>query len=361
MRIAIFISSHGFGHAARATAIAEALSKRIPNLQFDLLTAVPEWFFKSAHIQFDYHYLDCDPGLKQTNPFDVDLQGSAYALNRLLPFDQIQIKTIAKRLNERRCRLILCDVAVFGIAVAKIARLPSVLVENFTWDWIYHALSPRLPILGHYADILAPLIPQADLHIQTQPVCSPDSRALTVPPVSREPRTERQTTRERLGIDAKKHLIFITLGGVAHDHPYLQHLIDQPGPYYFLVAGAESANRIAHNVHILPAQSTYFHPDLVHSADLVIGKAGYSTLSEVFHAGTRFAYFCRQNNPEMAALVTFLNHTVPGVELDMKTYAHACWLQQLPDLLSLPQADRTGINNGAEPTADAISSLLQHR
>ena len=360
MRIAIFISSHGFGHAARATAIAEALSKRIPNLQFDLLTAVPEWFFKSAHIQFDYHYLDCDPGLKQTNPFDVDLQGSAYALNRLLPFDQIQIKTIAKRLNERRCRLILCDVAVFGIAVAKIARLPSVLVENFTWDWIYHALSPRLPILGHYADILAPLIPQADLHIQTQPVCSPDSRALTVPPVSRVPRTERQTTRERLGIDAKKYLIFITLGGVAHDHPYLQHLIDQPGPYYFLVAGAESANRIAHNVHILPAQSTYFHPDLVHSADLVIGKAGYSTLSEVFHAGTRFAYFCRQNNPEMAALVTFLNPTVPGVELDMKTYAHACWLQQLPDLLSLPQADRTGINNGAEPTADAISSLLQN-
>ena len=110
----------------------------------------------------------------------------------------------------------------------------------------------------------------------------------------------------------------------------------------------------------MPAQSTYFHPDLVHSADLVIGKAGYSTLSEVFHAGTRFAYFCRQNNPEMAALVTFLNHTVPGVELDMKTYAHACWLQQLPDLLSLPQADRTGMNNGAEPTADAISSLLQH-
>ena len=215
-------------------------------------------------------------------------------------------------------------------------------------------------MLGHYADILAPLISQADRHIQTQPVGSPDSRALTVPPVSRKPRTERPATRERLGINAEEDLIFITLGGVAHDHPYLQRLVDQPGPYYFLVAGAESTGRIAHNVHILPAQSLYFHPDLVHSADLVIGKAGYSTLSEVFHAGTRFAYFRRQNNPEMDALVTFLNHAVPGVELEMETYAHACGLQQLPDLLSLPQADRTGVRNGAELSADAISTLLQH-
>ncbi|MEE2611443.1 MAG: hypothetical protein VYB24_04595, partial [Pseudomonadota bacterium] len=101
MRIALFISSHGFGHAARATAIAEALSRRIPNLQFDLLTAVPGWFFESAHIRFDYHYLDCDPGLRQTNPFDVDLQDSAYDLDRLLPFDQAQIKSVAKRLTEQ--------------------------------------------------------------------------------------------------------------------------------------------------------------------------------------------------------------------------------------------------------------------
>ncbi|HAU09897.1 MAG TPA: hypothetical protein DCS41_00415, partial [Gammaproteobacteria bacterium] len=79
---------------------------------------MPGWFFESAHIRFDYHYLDCDPGLRQTNPFDVDLQDSAYDLDRLLPFDQAQIKSVAKRLNEQRCRLVICDIAVFGIAVA---------------------------------------------------------------------------------------------------------------------------------------------------------------------------------------------------------------------------------------------------
>ena len=45
MKIAWFISSHGFGHAARAVAIAQAMRRQRPDCEFLLLTATPAWFF----------------------------------------------------------------------------------------------------------------------------------------------------------------------------------------------------------------------------------------------------------------------------------------------------------------------------
>ena len=43
------------------------------------------------------------------------------------------------------------------------AGLPSVLVENFTWDWIYRLAEGRCPALAGFAgqDVLAP---DGDLH-----------------------------------------------------------------------------------------------------------------------------------------------------------------------------------------------------
>ncbi|HYQ61402.1 MAG TPA: hypothetical protein VEP29_10130, partial [Desulfatiglandales bacterium] len=44
-RIACFISPHGYGHAARATAVMEALHHLDPEKEFEIFTEVPEWFF----------------------------------------------------------------------------------------------------------------------------------------------------------------------------------------------------------------------------------------------------------------------------------------------------------------------------
>jgi len=33
--------------------------------------------------------------------------------------------------------LSICEIAPMGILVAKETRVPAILVDNFTWDWIY--------------------------------------------------------------------------------------------------------------------------------------------------------------------------------------------------------------------------------
>ena len=48
VRIAYFITPHGFGHAARAAAVMVALQAIDPALQFDIFTQVPHRFFQDS-------------------------------------------------------------------------------------------------------------------------------------------------------------------------------------------------------------------------------------------------------------------------------------------------------------------------
>ena len=44
--VAFFVSSHGFGHAARACAVGEALVAARSDTRFGFYSEVPAWFFK---------------------------------------------------------------------------------------------------------------------------------------------------------------------------------------------------------------------------------------------------------------------------------------------------------------------------
>ena len=66
------------------------------------------------------------------------------------------------------------------------------------------------------------------------------------------------------------------------------------------------------HVTCLPHQSDYYHPDLIRAADVVVGKAGYSTLAEVYHAGTPFGCVGRSGFRETDILEAFMAAHMPG-------------------------------------------------
>ncbi|MEZ4565569.1 MAG: hypothetical protein R2860_00925 [Desulfobacterales bacterium] len=73
INLAYFVSSHGFGHAARSCAVMNAIFKRWPFVRFDIFTRTPEWFFKnSLAAPFVYHSCVTDVGLVQTDPLHFD-------------------------------------------------------------------------------------------------------------------------------------------------------------------------------------------------------------------------------------------------------------------------------------------------
>ena len=79
--MACFVTPHGFGHAARCSAVLQALVERRPSVRLHIFTTVPEWFFhKSIGEIYDYHLCTTDVGLVQVSPLVEDLRRTAVEL-----------------------------------------------------------------------------------------------------------------------------------------------------------------------------------------------------------------------------------------------------------------------------------------
>ncbi|MDE3091083.1 MAG: hypothetical protein KGJ80_17045, partial [Chloroflexota bacterium] len=277
------------------------------------------------------------------------------SLNHFLPFNSRLIDHLAWRLGQFKCKLVVCDIAPLGIVVARAAGVPSVLVENFTWDWIYQGYQRDEP---RFADAIAYLrgaFPAADYHIQTEPVCRYGAADLITAPISRAPRLSRQATREKLGIPRAAKAVLITMGGIPGEYDFLHRLQEQRG-VYFVIPGNGARTRRNGNLVLLPHRSEFYHPDLVNACDAVIGKLGYSTVAEVYRAGMPLGYVSRARFRESAVMARFVRRQMSGVAISEAQFQRGDWLHHLPDLLALPRV-RGREANGAVQVARFIAKL----
>lgn len=358
-RIACFISPHGYGHAARTAAVVEALHHLDPEQEFEIFTEVPEWFFRhSLSGAFTYHPLLTDIGLVQASALKVDLAKTAARLDSFLPFQESAISELAHVVTERRCRLILCDISPMGILVARRAGLPSVLIENFTWDWIYEEYAAECAGMTARLSYLGELFRKADFHIQTQPVCRPQNAQLTTSPVSRNARTSRENIRERLGIAPDALVTMVTMGGIPENYPFMDQLSGFED-IVFLIPGAGQKASKRKNLFLLPHHSEFFHPDLVNASDALVGKVGYSTLSEVYWAGIPFGYIARDNFRESPVLVSFIEKEMKGFPVSRDEFAGGAFVPRVRELFALGRIERKGLN-GAEQAARFIFNLIKN-
>ena len=172
LKIAYFVSSHGFGHAARSTAVMQALIKKIPEINIEIFTQTPEWFFaESIKGNFCYYTQRTDVGLYQSNPFDEDIPKTLEELNGFYPLKEKLLEKISKKLKDSAVDLVICDISPLGLLAARQANIPSVLVENFTWDWIYmNYLTENMHFNAHI-QYLATVFANCNYHIKTIPFC----------------------------------------------------------------------------------------------------------------------------------------------------------------------------------------------
>ena len=356
-QIAYFISPHGFGHASRASAVMTALREMDPDVHFEIFTTVPKWFFEeSVGEGFSYHPLLTDIGLVQKTSLCADLPETVVQLDRFLPFEDRVVEALADPIIRSNVSLVICDIAPLGIAVAQKAGVPSMLVENFTWDWVYDEYVETHKGLKPHMAYLGALFRQADYHVKTEPVCFPGSAEFTVPPVSRRPRTRGNETRQKLGIPEDAKLLIITMGGIPEDHGFMGTL-NLPGDIYLLMPGADSPPQIRDQQIRLPHQSEFFHPDLIAASDAVIGKVGYSTLAEIYHAGIPFGFIKRSDFRESDILALFIEEQMNGFSIPEADFHSGQWLSEASRLLNMPRMERQG-ENGAIKIARFVRNLV---
>jgi len=155
-------------------------------------------------------------------------------------------------------------------------------------------------------------------------------------------------------------MVLASMGGVGWDYGPLDRMVGDDGPWLVVPGGAEGEMRRGRLL-VLPFHSMYFHPDLVHAADVVVGKLGYSTVAEVCHAGTAFAYVERPRFPESPVLARFVDEKLTAVMLEPAAFANCQWLPAVREALAAPRktpAARDGAAEAAAAILDCFSDVL---
>ena len=350
--LSYFITPHGFGHATRTQAVLEAFKELLPHVHVNLITTVPRKFLEQTSVSMTHHHIVVDVGFIQADAFSINLPKTHKALGELLPFKS----SLVNRCKEicKTSQVILCDISPLGIAVGKELGIPSVLIENFTWDWIYENSTVNKD-LAPFKSILQKLYCQADHRIQCYPVCRTVNGSYRVNPIARKPRISRDKTRSLLGCKSRK-MILITMGGMPSDLPFMAHL-KKYHDYLFVIAGHQGSALLEDNVLTLSHDAPYYHPDLITAADLVICKAGYSTIAECAQSVTNVCCVSREGFAESVALEKFVESELEGISIEQHQFFNGSWIEQIPDLLS---GHRSPVQaNGAMETAHYITKILQ--
>jgi len=352
-RIASFVSPHGFGHAARSSAVLlEALARGAAGVE--VFSTAPRWFFvESLGSAFRLHEEVVDVGFRQRSALHVDIAGTVAALERFLPFDRARVERLGTSVRETGADVVLCDIAPLGVAVAEAAGLPSVLVENFSWGWLYAAYADEAPALRAFGDELDGWAARATRHVQARPACAPDASAEEVDPISRPPRRERSESRRSLGVPGDVPLVVVTMGGHAEDLSFLPGLAGVGG-VHFRVTGALRSETTG-NLHLFDNDTPLYMPDVLRAADAVVAKLGYGTVSEVWREGLPFAHVTRPGFPEMQSLEAFVARQSSGFVLSDEAFVSGAWVERIPELLDLPRRPHEG--GGAGRVAEILVEM----
>ena len=351
LKIAWFVSPHGFGHAARASAVMDEVFRLRPDSVFEVFTTVPEWFFSaSLAAPFHYHLSPCDVGLVQRSALEEDIEATVDRLNDVDLLAEDTVDALAEKVLNLGCRAVVADIAPQGLAVARAAGLPSILVENFTWDWIYRAYASRRPSIGLWIEKFEQVFSQCDLRIQAEPWCRPVEGAVQVAPISRRPREDRQTIRTQLGIEDGQAMLLVSMGGIPWQFSGLERAAEAEG-VTIVIPGGGTTQTQSGSLIVLPHHSRFHHPDLVHAADGVLAKLGYSTVAEVWSAGCSLGWIGRSTFPESEEMAQWVHRNLGGTEISQDELTEGSWIERLEEILC--STGPTGPRIGGTPAAAA--------
>ena len=232
------------------------------------------------------------------------------------------------------------------------------LFENFTWNWIYEPYIGEYPAFRGINERLHEIFVQADHRMQSEPLCDPlDDPEILVPPVSRSPMHSPQYLRERLHIPEKNRIGLISMGGIPEN---LDFAVESsiPDDVTLLLPGTFEKMEILGNKVLLPHHSDCYHPDMVHAADFVIGKAGYSTIAEVCASGAAYGFISRDNFRESDVTAAFLRRRPNSLEISHEHFEAFTLDEEIGKLLKLGKTAPQPVN-GSVIAADFILQTLR--
>jgi UDP:flavonoid glycosyltransferase YjiC (YdhE family) len=369
-RIVFYVSGHGFGHASRAIEVIRAVLRAQPDAHVVVKTsAPPRLFTRALQGQCEVVELECDPGMVQADSLNLDAPES---IRRAVEF-QRRLPALAAAesayLRDAATRVAVGDIPPLAAAAAHLAGIPSVMIGNFTWDWIYEGYhSPDAQAVARdikrlYRDATVALrLPMAGGFEGLEPITR------NIPFIARQSQRTQDDVRRALGLPpraAGKPLVLMSFGGygvsgldtaaLANLTPYSVATTDLSARTSSRAATGELLYISEQDVH----NQGLLYEDLVRGADVVVTKPGYGIISEAIANGPALLYTSRGDFVEYDLLVNEMPRYLRVRFIEQERLLKGDWLAPLEALLSQPPPPERPALNGAEIAAEEVLKLVR--
>ncbi|TAK18029.1 MAG: hypothetical protein EPO35_01795 [Acidobacteria bacterium] len=361
-----FISGHGFGHASREVEVINALGRLAgPELRVIIRSAVSATLLdRTLRVPYELRPGICDTGIVQHNSVTHDDAATLAAAREFYGAFDDRVRAEAAALAADRPSVIVCDISPLGLAVAARLGVPSILIANFTWDWIYEAhaafreQAPEVLATIRHAQASATLALKLPLSPSFEGTGLRHIEAL--PLIARRPSRSRSETRALLGLPAERRLALLSFGGYGLSELNLAGV--DCAPEWDLVVTdrsvADSAVARLPYVHSLSeadlAGSAARYEDLIAAADAVITKPGFGILGECIAARMPMLYTSRGNFREYDVLVAEMPRFMRSQFISQDDLFAGRWKRSLDQLLAQPEPPEALPPTGAEAAAGII-------
>lgn len=363
-----YISGHGFGHASRQIEIVNALGKLRPDVEIAIRTSAARWLFdRTASGPITLMRGEVDTGVVQVDSLRLDARQTierAREFHRSLP---LRAQEEARLLRGLGARLVVADAPALGCAAAAAAGIPSVVVGNFTWDWIYQAY-------GEAVATAPDLIPSIQAAYRTARAAwrlpmhggfSTFDTIVDVPLVARHATHAREDVRKRLGLPDGLPLVLSSFGGYGvHGLDNLAGLdcLDSYGVVITYRDELEAPSAAPKGIFPVSEDRLYGgglrYEDLVAACDVVATKPGYGIISECIANQVAIMYTSRGLFVEYEVLVAAMPRYLRSGYIDHDALFAGRWRATLDEILSRPHPPETPPTNGAALVCERICSLL---
>jgi len=279
--VALAVSGHGFGHAVRCAEVARVLIDEF-GVRTLVRTEAPAWLFPERAEHLPSPGWPLDVGVAQHDGLDLDIDETRRRWDAFAEDFHARAEVEAQQLLEYGVDVLLGDIPPLAFVAAARAKIPSLALGNFGWDWIYAAW-PEFD--RAIATVRAGYRQAAGL--LRLPLHSADADAFCafksiedVPLVARRARRSRREVRAELGLDQQAKVVLLSFGGFAA-HGLDVQALGQWTDYVFLVTPPVSttAESWPANVVVLQTTPTDF-VSLLAACDVVVSKPGYGVVAD---------------------------------------------------------------------------------
>lgn len=354
MSIIFYISGHGFGHAARQQAIIKHLSNA--GVDVHVKTPTPRKFFDFPHVT--YHEKRYDIGLIQPDSLTVDVDATFEWYRDFLTRQPDIVAGEVAFVHEHDVQLIVSDMPPIAFEIASSAGIPSVACTHFTWDWVY---GQYMPEYDQYSDVIDSL--RASYNKATLALQMPFAHAFDmfeqveeIPLVINMPTQSREQVRQGFDVPDDHRVCLLSMGGMAWGENDVSALREMTGWTFWIMPDIWEQVKNLDHARLIPTDYPNYQ-NLIASADVLVGKAGWSTIAEVIAHRTPMLYTLRTGYSENVLLEKALQDHANCRFVEKSAFQTGAWIGYLDELLMRDFTWSDIPINGAEVAANRLMAL----